>query len=186
MDLGHMITALSQLWSFSHVQCDAVLQSRHIEVLNAYSPSKSGWERDGVYFGFFWGTGWLALCLGMLILSWRRQDPTSKTGRLVLPFFLLFGLGLLCVQLQAMARYVDVCRRALGLSLAAPSYGEGTNRWLVIFIIAAFAGAWYTILTTKYREATNPLERATPAVLMILGGLFFACVGGAAIFRILH
>ncbi|HZV76954.1 MAG TPA: hypothetical protein VFF63_04225 [Candidatus Babeliales bacterium] len=113
MDFSHITAALAQLWSFSHAQCDTVLQSRHIEIENVYFPNKAGWARDGVYSGFLWITGWLAVIAASLLVSWRRQDRSAKVLRLILPLALLFAFFLLWVQLQGMAHYVDICRRQL-------------------------------------------------------------------------
>jgi len=180
LDLVHIGTSLSEIRSFSHVQCDAILQSRNIEILGAFDPGKSSFK-DGVYFGFFWMIGFLVLCSGMLVESWRSQDSKAKQGRRILPFLLLFGFVLLFSQLQSMARYVDVCRGILQLSPAAPPYPETAEPWLTLFALTAFAGVWYTVLVAKYREATSLGERALPTVMMVFGLVFFAFVGGAVI-----
>lgn len=57
MGFEHLITSLGQLSSFDHSRCDAILQARQIEVINAYNPGKSGFERYSVYFGFYWAAG---------------------------------------------------------------------------------------------------------------------------------
>jgi hypothetical protein len=186
MDLGHLITSLSHLLSFNHAQCDAILQSRRIEVVNAYNPGKAGWGRDGVYFGFFWIIGWLAMCSAALVFAWRQQDPNAKMRRRVFPFFLLFGLCLLYVQLQTMAQYVDVCRSVLGSASSVSTYHQIDSPWPLLLALAAFAGVWFTGLVHSYRRATNSLARVMPIVMMILGGVFFVFVGGTAIVHLFH
>lgn len=113
IDLHHLFTSLTHLHSFNHARCDAVLQSRQIEIVNAYNPRKPGWARDAVYFGFFWASGWLLFVLAGLVGAWRSKDSKAKVARLMLPIFLLFGFGLLYLQLQAMAQYVDACQHLL-------------------------------------------------------------------------
>jgi len=172
--LDHLLVSLSQLRNFSHSQCDAVLQARQIEVINAYNPHKSGFERDTVYFGLYWDIGCLLLVIAGLVYSWRRKDANSRTARFVLPFFLLFGLGLLYVQLQAMAVYADACQRILGAPSRTPPSSELVDPAVAALIILAFAGCWYSILLIKYRDAKSTTARLLPLAMMILGGAFFA------------
>ena len=176
MGLEHLIVSLSHLASFDHSRCDAILQARGIEVINAYNPRKSGFERDSVYFGLFWGIGWLLLVLASLVVSWRRKDKNSKISRQVLPFFLLFGLGLLYVHLQAMAEYVDTCERLLLAPLSFPPVSQLVHPIVAALIIVAFAAVWYSVLHTKYREAKSTSARFLPVVMMLAGGIFFAYV----------
>lgn len=121
LDLHHLVVSLTELNSFSHARCDAILQHRQINIVNAYNPSKPGWARDTVYFGFLWISGWLLLVLTGLVGAWRSKDAKFTTGRWILPFFLLFGIGLFYVQLEAMAQYADTCRRVLTVPLPAKS-----------------------------------------------------------------
>jgi len=174
--LDHLLVSLSQLRNFSHSQCDAVLQARQIEVINAYSPHKTGFERDTVYFGLYWDIGCLLLVIAGLVFAWRRKEANSRTARFVLPFFLLFGLGLFYVQLQAMAEYADVCQRILEAPSRTPPSSELVNPAVAALLILAFAGVWYSILFIKYRDAKGTAGRLLPLVMMVLGGAFFAYV----------
>jgi hypothetical protein len=174
--LDHLIVSLSQLQSFDHSQCDATLQARRIEVVNAYNPFKTGFERDSVYFGLYWGIGWLLLVLAGIFVSWRREDKNSKPARLVLPFFFLFGLGSLYVHVQAMAEYVDTCKRLLRAPRSTPPVSELVHPIVAAFIIVAFAAAWYSILYIKYREAKDITARFLPVAMMAAGGVFFGYV----------
>jgi hypothetical protein len=167
----HFITSLLHLWSFNHDQCNAILQRRGIEVTNAYDPDKTGVGRDSVYFGFFWIVGWLALVGGMLFLAWRREDKRARTGRIVLPFFLVFGLLILYLHLQAMAQYVDKCRQLLGLDSLGAVPQDGSP-WIGVLIITSFAGAWFTGLTMMFKNASNEMNRVMAVVMMVAGGLF--------------
>jgi hypothetical protein len=176
VSLDHLVVSLSQLHSFSHSQCDAILQARHIDVVNAYNPRKSGFERDTVYFGLYWIVGWLLAVLTALGFTWRRKDPNRRTARLVLPFFALFGLGMLYVQLQAMAEYVDTCQRLLRSSQSTPPPPELVHPAIAGLIIVAFAGAWFGILLTKYRAETNIPRRLLYAAMMLIGGVFLGSV----------
>jgi hypothetical protein len=166
----HFITSLLHLWSFSHAQCDAILQSRGITVTNAYYPDKAGSARDSVYAGLLFAIGWLTLVGVMLLFAWRRDDDRSRTKRIILPFFALFGLGALALQLLAMARYVDTCRHFLGLESGAPT-PLGESPWVTVFAIAAFAAFWFAILTMMLKKATSPTHRLVVVGMMVIGGL---------------
>lgn len=176
MSLAHLVVSLSQLQSFSHSRCDAILQARQIEIVNAYSPRKSGFERDTVYFGFYWIVGWLLVVLTGLVFSWRSKDTNRRAARLVLPFFALAGLGMLYVQLQAMAEYADTCQRLLRFAQSPPPPSELVHPAIAGLIIVAVAGAWFGILLTKYREASNMLMRLFYVGMMLLGGVFLGSV----------
>ena len=176
MSFGHLVVSLSQLHSFSHSRCDAIFQARQIEVVNAYNPRKSGFERDTVYFGLYWIVGWLLLVLAGLVLSWRSKDPNRRMARLVLPFFALAGLGGLYVQLQAMAEYVDTCQRLLRSSQSTPPPSELVHPAIAALIIVAVAGAWFGVLLSKYREAANTPMRFFYLAMMLMGGVFLGSV----------
>jgi hypothetical protein len=167
----HFITSLLHLWSFNHAQCDAILQRRGIEVMNAYNPDKSGVGRDAVYFGFFWIFGWLVLVGGMLFLAWRREDKRARTGRIVLPLFLVLGLFMLYVQLRAMVQYVDTCRQLLGLDSLGAVPQDGSP-WIGVLIITAFAALWFTSLAMMFKNAPNAMNRFMAVVMMVAGGVF--------------
>jgi hypothetical protein len=111
----HVVTSLLHLWSFSHAQCDAILLQRGIALPGAFSPEKTGWASDTVYFGFFWFVGMLAFVGASSFLVWRRRDTRFRAGRIVFPIGVVFVLFLLFVQLRYMAHYVDTCRQILGL-----------------------------------------------------------------------
>lgn len=175
MGFHHLVTSLSQLSSFDHSRCDAILQARQIEVINAYNPGKSGFERDSVYFGFYWAVGWLALVSASIIASWRRSDKNSKSLRFILPAFFLFGLGMLYVQLQAMAEYADTCKRLLRAPSSTPAASELVHPIIASLIVLAFGGAWYSISIVKYREAENANARFLAVAMMLIGGAVIAC-----------
>lgn len=176
MNLHHLVVSLGQLRSFSHSQCDAILQARQIEVVNAYNPRKSGFERDTVYFGLYWVVGWLLVVLTVLGFSWRSKDPNRRTARLVLPLFALAGLGGLYVQLQAMAEYVDTCQRLLRSSQSPPLRSELVHPAIAGLIVVAVGGAWFGILLIKYREAADLPVRLFYVAMMFIGGAFLGSV----------
>jgi hypothetical protein len=176
-DLHHMVSSLAQLRSFSHEKCDAILQRRHIEVINAYNPDKSGWERDTVYSGLYWLVGWLLFVVVSLVGSFRSRETSMRWTRIGLAFFLVIGLGIVFVQLQAMSEYVDVCRGLLKLPPATLEPSSQGNTGVGLLIIVAFAGAWFSILALKYREATNLGRRIWIVIMMVVGGGFFVGIG---------
>jgi hypothetical protein len=176
VSFDHLVVSLGQLHSFNHSQCDAILQARQIEVVNAYSPRKSGFERDTVYSGLYWIVGWLLVVLIGLAFSWRSKDPNRRTARLVLPFFVLAGLGGLCVQLQAMAEYADTCQRVLRSSQPPPPASELVHPAIAGLIVVAVAGAWFGILFVKYRETADLPVRLFYVAMMFIGAAFLGSV----------
>jgi len=80
------------------------------------------------------------------------------------------------VQLQAMAQYVDICRRVLISSSTAPAYNEIDYPWLFPAIIVVFACAWFSIALFHYRTAANPLMRIMSLFMTVVGGVFFTYV----------
>ena len=99
------------LFSFDHAKCDAILQARNIEVVNAYEPGKAPGWRDYVYFGFWWVLVWETLVVAAAIWEWKhpRSTPRSGWNRIALTAFSVFGLFFMYLQLSAMVKYVDTC-----------------------------------------------------------------------------
>jgi hypothetical protein len=101
--------------SFNHAQCNDILQARNVSVGN-YLPFKAGWEREDTIPGFVYLTLWLTLVSGTAGVAWRPQNRLKmRTQRIVAPFFVLWGLLLLCFHLRGAAEYVDACRSLLNV-----------------------------------------------------------------------
>ena len=150
-----MMSALSHLRSFSHASCDALLQQRHIEVINAYNPNKVGWGRDSVYAGFFWAVGWLLLVATQIPGTWRRKDSYSRLLRFVLPCALAFGSGLLFIQLEGMTNYSDVCRHLLKLSSEAVPGRPMSSSPVALILVLCFIGILVSAVVFLYRRDTT-------------------------------
>jgi hypothetical protein len=119
MTFVEVLHGLSQLGTFDHGACDAILKARAIDIPNAYSPGKAGTE-DSVYFGFAFIVTWLS---GVAVMNWLyfkgqlpmgNSDP-HRLGRWMLPAFLILGAVGLCAQLSGMANYAETCRGLLHL-----------------------------------------------------------------------
>jgi hypothetical protein len=107
------IWSLLQLGSFSHAGCDAILQSRNIEVVGVYSPGSVEWGRDSLYLGFVSIIAWLCFIASLLGLALRSDDPRLRLSRYVYPVFLVVGVGVLTLQCYYAAQYSEVCRTLL-------------------------------------------------------------------------
>jgi hypothetical protein len=107
------IWSLLQLGSFSHAGCDAILQSRNIDVAGVYSPGKTGWGRDSVYFGVLWIIVWLCVVARTFGLALRSDDPHLRPLRYLAPVFLVLGTAMLIYQLWNVAQYSALCRLLL-------------------------------------------------------------------------
>jgi hypothetical protein len=118
MDRGRLsaldtIRSFLLLGSFSHASCDAILQSRNIEVVGIYSPGESGWGRDGLFFGLVWIIVWLCFVAYSLGRALRSQDPRLRPLRYGLPVFLVLGVAMFAVQCFHASQYSQVCRALL-------------------------------------------------------------------------
>lgn len=114
--MGHLISSLTHLTSFSHAQCDAILQQRHIDIDAAYDPDKIGWGRDVVYQGLAVAIVFELVVIGVGVRSWlqkRRLIALDYFWRYGSPLLFLLGLVMLYVQLLGMAQYSDICRALL-------------------------------------------------------------------------
>ena len=114
--MEHFISSLFQLFSFSHGACDAILQTRQIEIANAYEPGKAPGWRDSVFVGFWVAFVWTAGVLALAIRAWRPEnasDPRVWQTRLGFPVFALAGMICLGAQLKAMADYASTCKALL-------------------------------------------------------------------------
>jgi uncharacterized membrane protein len=113
--LEHILSSLNYLLSFDHAHCDAILQTRHLDVPNAYSPDKSPGWRDSVYVGFWVAVGWTTAVVAAAIMAWWNPKNSRPAQRFGLPIFAVFGVVCLYAQLRGMAAYVDTCRSLLNL-----------------------------------------------------------------------
>ena len=104
------MSSLLSLFSFDHSKCDAILQLRHIDIPNAFTPDKP--LGDSVYIGFWWVVIWEALIVTWCVQMWKRQDPDPVVKYLLLPFAAL-GLYCLFLLLEGMVNYIDTCKSVL-------------------------------------------------------------------------
>jgi hypothetical protein len=116
--IGHFFTSLFELTSFNHAQCDAILNSRHIEVWEVFEPYPPGSGGNTVYDGLI---ALPVIGIVAVFMYWAASRPDMRgsreaTGR---PYFLFFAVivGMIfCVHLEATARYVDTCRTLLRMN----------------------------------------------------------------------
>lgn len=111
----HLLNALWHLKSFDHHQCDAILFQRRLEIGGAFYPDKPRLQRDTVYTGTLFAIFWTALAVAGVRLTWLPRNRRTKIGegRFFVPVGVIVGLGFIWLQLDAVVRYVDTCRRVL-------------------------------------------------------------------------
>jgi len=101
--------------TFNHAQCNDILQARNIAVGN-YLPFKAGWEREDTIAGSIYLTLWLLLVSGIAGVAWRPENRLKMRGqRIAAPFFVLWGILILCFHLNGAAEYVGACRSLLNV-----------------------------------------------------------------------
>jgi hypothetical protein len=113
--LGHVVDALAGSGSFDHEACDVLLRDRRIAVPYVFTPGNGRDASDAFYRTPILLAFWLAFVGYAWRVGLRQADPYSRLAQLryIAPFFALLGVITLGIQLNAMAHYVEVCRRLL-------------------------------------------------------------------------
>jgi hypothetical protein len=114
-----ILHALSQLGSFNHDQCDAVLSARQVIIPGVFSAGNQPPFRNTLYLDpglvLYFSISSVVL-LGVLITRVRREAPRTTLIVIALTFFACLFLVTLSSYVIEIARYSSICRDILGLS----------------------------------------------------------------------
>ena len=119
--MADIVTAISQLGSFDHAACDAVLRSRHIDVqgIRPYRGASDYQLIAAAVFVIAFELGVLAAAVAAYAggpLQAPEQERYRTARRVVLPLLALFGIVLITGTANAIGEYVTTCRALLGVS----------------------------------------------------------------------
>ncbi len=149
--MSHTVSSIAQLFSFSHAQCNAILQDRYIEIVNAYYPYKTTvLEREAYLTGsivvLLWGS---AVCW-LTIIKWSRA---RRAERLFFAAFSLMGGLLAVLQAKAVAGYSDACRALLAHEAVGKTYQTGStiiSDLIIAVFLIAFLSAFFLAITDAF------------------------------------